>query len=101
MQSRRVKATTTEAQKRQEKLRRKRWEKAEKPYFRCCLKCSLSCSMTIQHGAYSYDIFNCPRENRGEPTFPYKWAEMCKEREKIDERFDTNGKKGQSQHKPL
>lgn len=71
----------TEAQKRLEALRRKRWEKAEKPYFKCCLSCSLSCSMTIQYGAASYDIFSCPKKNRGKPTYPYKWEEMLKKKE--------------------
>lgn len=92
---------TTEAQKRQQKLRRKRWERVERPFFHCCLTCSLSCNMTIQHGAYSYDIFTCPRANRGEPTFPYKWAEMLKEREQIDKRFEKDGKKGSAQNKPV
>ena len=73
---------TSETQKRQADLRRKRWNKAERPYFKCCLSCSLSCNMTIEHGCHSYDIFSCPRQNRGEPTFPYKWAEMMKEHEK-------------------
>lgn len=70
----------SEAQKRQMKLRKRRWEKAEKPYFKCCLVCTLSCSMTIQHGNFSYDIFSCPKRDRGEPAFPYKFEEMKKER---------------------
>ena len=69
-----------EAQKRQIKLRKHRWEKAERPYFKCCLVCTLSCSMTIQHGNFSYDIFTCPKRDRGEPAFPYKFEEMKKER---------------------
>ena len=70
----------SEAQKRQIKLRKYRWEKAERPYFKCCLVCTLSCSMTIQHGNFSYDIFTCPKRDRGEPAFPYKFEEMKKER---------------------
>ena len=70
----------SEAQKRQMKLRKHRWEKAERPYFKCCLVCTLSCSMTIQHGNFSYDIFSCPKRDRGEPAFPYKFEEMKKER---------------------
>ena len=70
----------SEAQKRQIKLRKHRWEKAERPYFKCCLVCTLSCSMTIQNGNFSYDIFTCPKRDRGEPAFPYKFEEMKKER---------------------
>lgn len=83
---------TTEAQKRQEKLRRKRWEKAERPYFKCCLYCSLSCDMTIEHGRHSYDIFSCPRQNRGEPTFPYKFKEMLETHNKEQKERGINGK---------
>lgn len=72
----------SEALKRQADLRRKRWNKAEKPYFKPCLTCALSCSMTIQHSATGYNIFTCPKTDRGEPAFPYKWAEMKKEHEK-------------------
>ena len=82
---------TTEARQRQEKLRKKRWEKAERPYFKCCLSCSLSCNMTIEHGCHSYDIFSCPRQNRGEPTFPYKWAEMLREHEKKIQEKEKHG----------
>ena len=82
-----------EAQKRQAKLRKHRWEKAERPYFKCCLVCTLSCSMTVQHGSNSYDIFSCPKRDRGEPMYPYAYEKMKKEREAmLKAGGTTNGK---------
>ena len=69
----------TDKQKRQESLRRSKWNRAEKPYFHECLSCSLSCEQIIQHGATSYNILNCPKAHKGEPLFPYKFMEMKKE----------------------
>lgn len=66
----------SEKQKRQENLRRQRWNKAEKPYFTECLSCSLSCEQIIQHGSMSYSILDCPKKHKGDPMFPYKYAEM-------------------------
>ena len=71
----------TDKQKRQENLRRNKWNRAEKPYFHECLSCSLSCEQIIQHGAMSYNILNCPKTHKGEPLFPYKFMEMKKEYE--------------------
>lgn len=83
----------SESTKRQIKLRRHRWDKAERPYFKCCLTCALSCSMTIQNGSFSYDIFTCPKKDRGEPTYPYAYEKMKKEREAMLEAGGkTNGK---------
>jgi len=49
--------------------------------------------MTIQHGNFSYDIFTCPKRDRGEPAFPYKFKEMKKEREAmLNEGGQPNGK---------
>lgn len=81
----------TEKQKRQESLRRQRWNKAEKPYFTECLSCLLSCEQIIQHGAMSYSITNCPKAHKGDPMFPYKYAEMKKEYEQQED--IRNGKR--------
>lgn len=72
----------TEAQSRLKTLRRKRWNKAEMPYFNCCLTCALSCEMTITHRDTSYNLFTCPRKDRGEPVFPYKYKEMLEQHNK-------------------
>ncbi len=72
---------TTEAQKRQNVLWEHKWLKNEHPYFKCCVACQLSCSMKVKHAETSYDIFSCPKKDRGEPIFPYKWKEMLKQRE--------------------
>ena len=83
----------SESMKRQIKLRRHRWDKAERPYFKCCLTCALSCSTTIQHEGVSYDIFSCPKKDRGEPTYPYTYEKMKKEREAmLKAGGKTNGK---------
>ena len=82
---------TSEAQKRQADLRRKRWNKAEKPYFKPCLTCALSCSQVIKYAGAGYDIFTCPKKDRGEPFFPYKWAEMLKEHEKEEKEKEKHG----------
>ena len=74
----------TDKQKRQESLRRSKWNRAEKPYYKECLSCSLSCSQIIMYGTMSYDILNCPKKHKGEPAFPYKFAEMKREREEIN-----------------
>ena len=71
----------TEKQKRQEKLRQAKWNRAEKPYYHECLSCSLSCEQIIRYGAMSYNILTCPKKHKGEATFPYKFAEMKKEQE--------------------
>ena len=75
----------TDKQKRQENLRRNKWNRAEKPYFTECLSCSLSCAQIIRHGAMSYDIMTCPKAHKGEPAFPYKFMEMKKEYDKQEE----------------
>ena len=83
----------SEALKRQADLRRKRWNKAERPYFKCCLTCSLSCTMTIKHAGAGYDIFTCPKKDRGEPKYPYAYEKMKKEREAmLKAGGKTNGK---------
>ena len=82
----------SEAQRRQADLRRKRWNKAEKPYFKACLTCMLSCSQVIKYARAGYDIFSCPKKDKGEPMFPYKYAEMVKEH---NEKEKENGKHGQ------
>jgi len=49
--------------------------------------------MKVKHSATSYDIFTCPKKNRGEPVFPYKFEEMKKEREAmLNEGGQPNGK---------
>ena len=82
----------SDAQKRQAELRRKRWNKAEQPYFKCCLTCALSCTMTIKYAGAGYDIFSCPKKDRGEAIYPYKWAEMLKEHEQQEKERELNGK---------
>ena len=83
----------TDAQNRQNALWEHRWLKNQTPYFKCCIQCQLSCSMKVKHSATSYDIFTCPKRDRGEPIFPYKWAEMKKEREAmLNEGGQPNGK---------
>lgn len=82
----------TEKQKRQESLRRQRWNKAEKPYFSECLSCLLSCEQIIQHGAMSYNILTCPKAHKGEPAFPYKFMDMKKEYEQQEELINGKGK---------
>lgn len=82
----------SEALKRQADLRRKRWNKAEQPYFKRCLTCSLSCTMTIKYAGARYDIFSCPKKDRGEAIFPYKWAEMLREHEQQEKERGLNGK---------
>ena len=63
----------TEAEK-----RRQRWNKAEKPYFKACLECVLSCTQTIQHGKTVFNMMNCPKAIKGEVFFPYKFEEMTR-----------------------
>ena len=75
----------SEKQKRQEKMRQAKWNRAEKPYYHECLSCSLSCAQIIRHGAMSYDIMTCPKAHKGEPAFPYKFMEMKKEYDKQEE----------------
>ena len=81
----------SEAQKKQADLRRKRWNKAEKPYFKPCLTCALSCSMTIQYSAAGYNIFTCPKKDKGEPMFPYKYKELLKEHEQQEKENGEHG----------
>jgi len=81
----------TETQKRQESLRRQKWNRAEKPYFTECLSCLLSCEQIIQHGATSYNILNCPKQHKGDPCFPYRYLEMKKEYEQQED--IRNGKR--------
>ena len=70
-----------------------RWQKAKTPYFKCCLTCTLSCSMMVMHGDVSYDIFSCPKRDRGEPMYPYAYEKMKKEREAmLKAGGKTNGK---------
>ena len=61
----------TEAEK-----RRSRWNKAEKPYFKSCLFCCLSCKQTVQFGEAKFDMHNCPKTTKGETFFPYKFEEQ-------------------------
>ena len=82
---------TTEAQKRQNALWEHRWLKNQTPYFKCCIQCQLSCSMKAKHSATSYDIFTCPKTDRGEPAFPYKWAETKKEHKKEVQEKEKHG----------
>ena len=72
----------TETQKRLEKLRQAKWNKEEKPYYRECLSCSLSCEQLIRYRETSYNILTCPKTHKGSPMFPYKYAEMKKEYDK-------------------
>ena len=81
----------TDKQKRQESLRRNKWNRAEKPYFHECLSCSLSCEQIIRYGAMSYNILNCPKKHKNEPTFPYKYEEMKKEYEQQEEMRNGKG----------
>lgn len=83
---------TTDAQKRQNVLWEHKWLKNEHPYFKCCVACQLSCSMKVKHAETSYDIFSCPKKDRGEAIYPYKWAEMLKEHEQQEKERELNGK---------
>ena len=75
----------SESQKRQSKLRRAKWERAEKPFYAACLTCSLSCEQVIQHGAMSYDITTCPKANKGALSFPYALQMIVDEKKKREE----------------
>ena len=83
---------STEAQRRQNALWEHKWEKSTNPYFRCCVTCQLSCSMKVKHAKTSYDIFSCPKKDRGEPIFPYKWKEMLKQHETEQKERGIDGK---------
>ena len=48
--------------------------------------------MTIKYAGAGYDIFSCPKKDRGEAIFPYKWAEMLREHEQQEKERELNGK---------
>ena len=74
---------TSEAQKRQAEIRRKRWNREEIPYFRECLYCRLTCDHTLASKGNGYNILCCPKKHTGEAFFPYKLKEMRIEEARI------------------
>ena len=74
---------TSEAQKRQAEIRRKRWNREEIPYFRECLFCRLTCDQVLASKGNGYNILCCPKRHSGEAFFPYKLKEMQIEEAKI------------------
>ena len=82
---------TSEAQKRQAALWEHKWLKNGIPFFKACLNCQLSCSQKVRYATGSYDIFSCPKENKGEPAFPYKWEEMLREHKKEIQEKEKHG----------
>lgn len=79
----------TQEQIKQRADRRKRLEKAERPYWNECLLCMISCENAIQRGEKRYSIVTCPVFHRAGPMYPYKYAEMMKQREQEEK---ENGK---------
>ena len=78
--------TQTPGQRKLKNQRRKRWEKAEKPFFTACLTCALSCEQTAPGGAATYDILTCPKAKKGMVSFPYKLEAMRNKEEDNDGR---------------
>jgi hypothetical protein len=81
----------SENQKRTAKLRRDKWNKAERPYFTECLNCTTACSQTIQRAGCSYQIENCPKKHESDPAFPYRYKEMKAAYDKQQEMY-INGR---------
>lgn len=72
---------TSEAQKRQAAIRRKRWNRDEIPYFRECLFCRLTCDQVLASKGNGYNILCCPKRHSGDAFFPYKLKEMREKEE--------------------
>ena len=75
---------TSDAQKRQAEIRRKRWNREETPYFRECLFCRLACDQVLASKGNGYNILCCPKRHTGDAFFPYKLKEMREKEEQED-----------------
>ena len=78
---------TSDAQKRQAEIRRKRWNWEETPYYRECLLCRLACDQVLASKGNGYNILCCPKRHTGDAFFPYKLREM---REKEEQESKDN-----------